>query len=413
MLREPTFEAPNLDNSKDAVLHWHTLSCELITPMYGGGTVSTKVDTKMPIRASAIRGQLRFWWRLLAKHKWKAEHEWKLKDIPQKEKEIWGGIGSGDDDGIAGNVLLRVNNLSRRITENHLVGYDDDSLEGLKYVLFPAYNETDKTKTPHRLLNQGLTFDLQFAFCEKIVHQEDITKQVIETLRWWVNFGGLGFRSRKGLGAICSNQCDYPQTQICDPLSDEDVKKAGCRLVINEDNISDSALRALQFAIRKLSNFRQAPGVGRNPGQAPNRPGRSRWPEPDALRRIQKNLGYDRRHEPEHPAGNIFARSVFGLPINYQSRQEKALNIMLKPEFGERLPSPLILRPRLIEKKGQQKQYQPMALVLPYDDILNMKVRVGDKSYPIWQADAANHIRPINENGGGDPIQAFLEYFKQ
>lgn len=48
MLREPTFEAPSLDNLKDAVLHWHTLSCELITPMYGGGTVSTKVDTKCP-----------------------------------------------------------------------------------------------------------------------------------------------------------------------------------------------------------------------------------------------------------------------------------------------------------------------------------------------------------------------------
>lgn len=408
MLREPTFEAPNLDNLKDAVLHWHTLSCELITPMYGGGTVSTKVDTKMPIRASAIRGQLRFWWRLLAKHKWK------LKDIPQKEKEIWGGIGSGGDDGIAGNVLLRVNNLSKKVTDTHLIKYDDQSLIGLKYVLFPAHNETDKTKTPHKLLKQGLTFDLQFAFCEKIAHQKEIKNQVIETLQWWVNFGGLGFRSRKGLGAICANQCDYPQTQICDPLSDEDVKKAGCRLVINEDNISDSALRALQFAIRKLSNFRQAPGVGRNLGQASNRPGRSRWPEPDALRRIQENLGYDIRHEPEHPAGNVFARSVFGLPINYQSQQEGALNIMLKPEFGERLPSPLILRPRLMDG-----EYQPMALVLPYDDILNMKVCVGDESYPIWQADAANHIcpikenPPIKENDRGDPIQAFLEYFSK
>lgn len=396
MLREPTFEAPNLDNLKDAVLHWHTLSCELITPMYGGGTISTKVDTKMPIRASAIRGQLRFWWRLLAKHKWK------LKDIPQKEKEIWGGIGSGDD-GIAGNVLLRVNNLSKKVTDTHLIKYDDKPLIDLKYVLFPAHNETDKTKTPHKLLKQGLTFDLQFAFCEKIAHQNELKNQVIETLRWWVNFGGLGFRSRKGLGAIYANQClDYPQ--ICKLLSKEDVEKAGCRLVINEDNISNSALQALKFAIKKLSDFRQAPRVGRNPGQ--ERPGRSLWPEPDALRRIQKNLGYDRRHEPEHPAGNVFARSVFGLPINYQSRQEKALNIMLKPEFGERLPSPLILRPRLVDG-----EYQPMALVLPYDDILKMNVCVGDKSYPIWQDDAANRIDPIQENGGGDPIQAFLKYF--
>ncbi len=48
MLREPTFEAPNLDNSKDAVLHWHTLSCELITPMYGGVPYPQKWIQKCP-----------------------------------------------------------------------------------------------------------------------------------------------------------------------------------------------------------------------------------------------------------------------------------------------------------------------------------------------------------------------------
>lgn len=81
---------------------------------------------------------------------------------------------------------------------------------------------------------------------------------------------------------------------------------------------------------------------------------------------------------------------------------------MLKPEFGERLPSPLILRPRLVGR-----EYQPMALVLPYDDILKKNVCVAGKPYSIWEDDAANHIRPINENGGGDPIQAFLKYFSK
>lgn len=42
-----------------------TVCCELITPMYGGGVKAGRVDCKMPIRASALRGQLRFWWRLL------------------------------------------------------------------------------------------------------------------------------------------------------------------------------------------------------------------------------------------------------------------------------------------------------------------------------------------------------------
>ena len=42
-----------------------TVRCRLITPMHGGGVRPGEVDMEMPIRASAVRGQLRFWWRLL------------------------------------------------------------------------------------------------------------------------------------------------------------------------------------------------------------------------------------------------------------------------------------------------------------------------------------------------------------
>ena len=35
---------------------------ELMTPMYGGGVAPSEVDRTMPIRPTAIRGQLRFWW---------------------------------------------------------------------------------------------------------------------------------------------------------------------------------------------------------------------------------------------------------------------------------------------------------------------------------------------------------------
>ncbi len=45
--------------------HWHRYRCTLVTPMYGGGVDAGKVDEDMPIRATAIRGQLRiFWWRI-------------------------------------------------------------------------------------------------------------------------------------------------------------------------------------------------------------------------------------------------------------------------------------------------------------------------------------------------------------
>lgn len=67
MIRDPSKRKINTvyeENLPQITLikHWHTLDCQLITPMYGGGVISTKVDTAMPIRASGIRGQLRFWW---------------------------------------------------------------------------------------------------------------------------------------------------------------------------------------------------------------------------------------------------------------------------------------------------------------------------------------------------------------
>ena len=35
----------------------------------------------------------------------------------------------------------------------------------------------------------------------------------------------------------------------------------------------------------------------------------------------------------------------------------------------------------------------------------------NETEYPVWQKDKAQDIRPIAENGGGDPLQAFLTYF--
>ncbi|MCC5691608.1 hypothetical protein, partial [Klebsiella pneumoniae] len=122
-----------------------------------------------------------------------------------------------------------------------------------------------------------------FAFSTKLERDEKRKQQVIETLNWWANFGGLGFRTRKGMGAVHVSACvDFPE--IMNVLSKDDVALAGCFLA-TRTALGDT-LSALRTSIDALSKFRQAPNVGRNTGQQANRPGRSRWPEPDAMRRI-------------------------------------------------------------------------------------------------------------------------------
>lgn len=418
MLRNPEkrainpMNAPSLEGlSQQLVSHaitWHTLKCELVTPMYGGGVQSTVVDTKMPIRVASIRGQLRFWWRLLAKNKWKLGD---AKAIRKAEFDLWGGMSDGDEDGKASKVLLRITDMpSEKFIKQNLQSYEDIKLP---YVLFPAANEINEVLKPHKLLKaEGFAWKLDFAFTnalnEKSEKNEDGKSQVIEALQWWANFGGLGFRSRKGLGAVfISESDDFPQ--ITKTLTTEEVAEANCKLVVKTQTSSD-ALAMLRIAVEKLSNFRQAENIGRNEGQQHNRPGRSHWSEPDALRVIYNTHAC--QHRPEHKAGKVFPRAVFGLPIIFHFvGHGEPRDTSLIHEQGERLASPLILRPVFAGLKNNEKKWQPAALLLPYQHILKMQVKINQISYPIWNTDTAQYIKPIQKNGGGDPLQAFLTYF--
>lgn len=414
MIRTP--KKPLLTACDTIAVDWHTLHCELVTPMYGGGVDSTVVDSKMPIRATGIRGQLRFWWRLLAKHKMGFFGEGQaipsLDVIKEAEFALWGGMDYGDKGGKAGQVLLRVTDVpSQTSIKNNLVSYDQLKLP---YVLFPASNETDNNLKPHKLLQPNkVKFKLLFAFSPSLHADAVRMQQVIETLQWWANFGGLGFRSRKGLGSVRVNHADnYPQ--IYTPLSAADAALAGCQLV--QRQVMTDAMQALRAAINKLKDFRQGVGVGRNKGRQHNRPGRSRWPEPDALRRILNK--HHSNHKPEHQAGKVFPRAIFGLPIVYHFDGDgEPDDTNLEPAGGERLASPLILRAVYAGEQNGKQLWQPSALLLPYQHILNMQVTVAGQHYPIWQSSVAEHINPIQENtpadnqADSDPLQAFLTYF--
>lgn len=413
-LRAPSGEIqiPNLNEFQ--ALQWHTLECELVTPMYGGGVDAATVDLKMPIRVSAIKGQLRFWWRLLAKNK--KDDTWdfngNLKNIRDAEFALWGGQGD-DDGGRASQVFLKV--TQPKVTHHDLVEYTEyldanPSNKKLSYVLFPASNAEDKVNNPHKLLNaEKAKFKLSFSLSNTLKNQEKMTQQIVETLRWWANFGGVGARTRKGLGAIhISESWDYPM--ICQPLTESEITAANCAMSLKGK--SANALAQLCSGIQKLSDFRQKAEVGRNKGQAPKPAGRSRWPEPDALRRIYVNQ-HAKEHAPVHEAGQVFPRALFGLPILFHFPVEKGLNSTLEPSQGDRLASPLFIRPFYLGKNRKgEKEWASCALVTPYEHIKNMNVSLGrNETYPVWKSDTAQHIRPIQDQQGTDPLDAFLKYF--
>ncbi|MDR9777900.1 type III-B CRISPR module RAMP protein Cmr1, partial [Rhizobium hidalgonense] len=139
---DPSIKIPESDIYKQNGIQWHSLQCEVVTPMYGGGVEAATIDTKMPIRVSAIRGQLRFWWRLLAKNKWKLGN---TKAIRDAEFALWGGMGD-DSGGRASQVLIKVQQPN--VTQHDLMDWQDALLP---YVMFPASNETNPDIS-HQLL---------------------------------------------------------------------------------------------------------------------------------------------------------------------------------------------------------------------------------------------------------------------
>ena len=117
-----------------------TAQCELITPMYGGGVTAGVVDKKMPIRASALRGQLRFWWRLLNSTTYPDPN-----DLFNAESALWGGISSSGPQ--ASQVSLNVK-ASPVCSQDMISSRGDNDFD---YVLINDNPE---------LLNAGYTFEL-------------------------------------------------------------------------------------------------------------------------------------------------------------------------------------------------------------------------------------------------------------
>lgn len=381
---------------------WHHLSCELVTPLYGGGVESSTIDDKMPIRAAGIKGQLRIWWRMLAKNLWKLGSD---KEIQKAEFQLWGGMG---DDAHASEVFIKVSAPS--VNHRELTSYKDytGKYRELSYVFFPADNETD-TSISHDLLGEGYQWQLSVKFSDALAQDDIRRKQVLETIRWWSQFGGIGARSRRGTGAFIIKESEtLPELLVT--VTEDEVALANCTLAIGGGQ--GDALTAWKNAIGKLQSFRQAPGLGRNSGQQANRPWRSRWPEPDAIRRIQKT--HAPQHAPEHKAGNIFPRGLFGMPIifHFVGRGEPG-DTTLQPKGDERMASRLFIRPIYNRDNGR---YSPAVLLFPYEDLFTTEVELKgsrEGSVKLWDKGAADLITPVKDYGGDNPLAAFMNYFQK
>ena len=320
----------------------------LITPMAGGGTDSWVPDLKQPVRAQSIKGQLRFWWRT-------TQNAINPDELRQRERALWGGAGSGgNDDGHASSVKILVRLTDTEITQENIIDYKQGTVDLPDYVLFPLLARTYSKL----LINLKFKLELQIPAVNQL--------EVENSVKLWILFGGLGARLSRGCGSLYSQKV-MASFQTSDEIVDflnqlQNASQQGgneefpafgrssyptilnSRLAVSEPITTNSPQNLWCNLLSVFGDFHQKAGIGRNIGNG-NRPGQSRWPEADAIRRITGKAST--RHSPRHHAGNWFPRGAFGLPIQTEfknSSGDPTGKFFLQPKGKERWPSPVILK---------------------------------------------------------------------
>jgi len=302
------------------------LSLKIVTPVLGGGVEAGINDPLSPIRPAAVRGMLRWWWRATAGAKCQSGPE-----LYKKESTIWGSTDCKSP------VSVEIHNpfLSPGVDAVR----DDGGrkvFEQPGYALFPAQQEIV------RKFHKTGSFDLVVT-CPK-----HFLLEIENAVRAWVFFGGVGSRTRRGLGSLLA--VSDPKfklsmfaafIQTLPPSASPDWSTLGQSSFILHKK--STPVQAWNDAVKLYKNFRQ----DRRPGQTPNRPGRSYWEEPDAIRRLRGTA--DRRHSEPVTEENVFPRAQMGLPIIFHFKDSRTGDpqdntLEIAEEGSDRMASPVITK---------------------------------------------------------------------
>ena len=374
---------------------------ETVTIMVGGGAVSGQIDDSMPIRATSIRGSLRYFWRLPKSSE--------LGDrLKRREEEIFGSTD------FPSPLVVTVEILSQPIQIDPKNASEVPKFGPIAYALFPSIEN-----------NQNVTaVGLRFAVCFQWPTQDEldirrkaqnktrekskkekypdtvdaIDEDIKMAISAWIVFGGIGGRTRRGCGAITCRE-----TLGKNP-------KLPARIFMGP--ATSSATEAWGLSLSAYRDFRQTPRGRKHKktlasGSTINVPGRSHWPEADSIRAVtgcslkphretqMSGVPADEdTHDHSIPVVPIetlpaFPKAVLGLPINFHfadgprngrgtvNKDPKSvqlyplLDVDGRPTKCERMASPVFTRPLWIDGK-----WRPAIVIL--DQVLprNFQVRL-------------------------------------
>ena len=444
----------------------HTYDIEVITPLFGGGVEVGINDPITLIRPSSIRGHLRFWWRATRGATFSSAAE-----MRQREAEIWGSteIPSAVKIHVTNDDEYQISQACARYSPNPRKnrgsgGYDFDWLSpfdkvesSLTYVLFPFQGkapDSDEPKNPNNfilrakfklditipkpeLMEKSRNFFNEFRLKANLnaltSHDNDISKEIDLALWAWLNFGGIGARTRRGCGSLFCKEFAPNSVESIEKWFVSWIKKINgnsqsfvfpyfAKFTLTQ-SIIQSPIDAWACSIKLLREFRQE-HVGRKQRPKPNdglsrdnHPGRSYWPEPETIRRIT-----DRRssiHPRQlHIPNDAFPRSVLGLPIVFHFMGGgEPFDCELYPLGKNRMASPIILRPLAV---GDGKSALAMVVQLNTPILEGLELRKVHNPPNLSRENIARPNLATYQNSpmkgrsnDGSTLEAFLAYAQE
>src|ERR1700728_4762191 len=167
----------------------------LVTPLFGGGVEAGMLDESLPIRGTSIRGQLRFWWRIVIGRRFGAQ-------MWQREEEVFGSTEFPSPLDI--RILEQPNVVKVDPTYGERYG-------PIAYALFSA------VENEQQVMKEGGAFWLQLTWPNRTELEnrrkaqnarrradgkpwlpdtvDDIEPDSLPAFRAWCAFGGIGART--------------------------------------------------------------------------------------------------------------------------------------------------------------------------------------------------------------------------
>jgi CRISPR-associated protein Cmr1 len=197
-----------------AIVITETREYSLITPLAGGGAIAGKADEVTVIRATEIRGELRFWWRACYGGRYKS-----IDEMKHAEGQIWGQANKKDDVGpkFAETIQIVVEVVDRdkmrevpaftKVPDRKkpgkiLIRPDADIPEYAAFPLQPTETEDAKPIYKNVRFNLIISYPQQKQMQNKPECMIDVENDIQGTLWAWETFGGVGARTRRGFGAL-------------------------------------------------------------------------------------------------------------------------------------------------------------------------------------------------------------------